>query len=153
MAGGTPKGGAGTLAVTGDLKLMKPEWLLGVHFPGYGTSLRVGIGVPIPILDLQMAKFASVRDSDLFTQIVDYSDAYPNRKPENLGEVSYAELKSGRIRVTGKDVPAHNISNCEKAARISGILKDWILRGKFHITEPLELLPSAGSGYAPKSLE
>ncbi|RKY64227.1 MAG: hypothetical protein DRP99_02535, partial [Candidatus Latescibacterota bacterium] len=47
---GVPKEGAGTLAVIGDLKTMDPSWLVGVSMTGYGVSLMVGIGVPIPIL-------------------------------------------------------------------------------------------------------
>ncbi|NLB18246.1 MAG: hypothetical protein GX825_05860, partial [Syntrophomonadaceae bacterium] len=45
---GVPTGGAGTLALIGDLKQMKPEWLVGASVLGYGASLIVGIGIPIP---------------------------------------------------------------------------------------------------------
>lgn len=47
---GIPKKPAGTLAVIGDLKQMKPEWLRGTSMQGYGTTMSVGIGIPIPIL-------------------------------------------------------------------------------------------------------
>ena len=47
---GVPREGAGTLAVIGDLKQMNPRWLVGSSVLGYGCSLTVGIGVPIPIL-------------------------------------------------------------------------------------------------------
>ncbi len=46
-----PSGPAGTLAVIGDLKQMKPQWLRGTSMLGYGVTLSVGIGIPIPILD------------------------------------------------------------------------------------------------------
>jgi len=149
---GTPRLPAGTLALIGDLKQMKPEWLIGMSIPGYGTTLRVGVGIPIPILNEDMARFASVRDDEIFTQVVDYSRSYPLGIPETLGEVSYANLKSGRITLRGKEVPAANLSNYHKAIEISKILKDWILKKRFKLVEPIELLPSAGSGYRFKPM-
>jgi uncharacterized protein (DUF39 family) len=79
----------------GDMKQMQPEWLVGVGIQGYGCSLAVGLGVPIPILNEEMARFTAVSDADLFTQIVDYGNDYPKGKSSILGQVSYAELKSG----------------------------------------------------------
>jgi uncharacterized protein (DUF39 family) len=124
-----------------------------VSFPGYGPTMRIGIGVPIPILDEQMAKYASVKDADIFTQIVDYSEAYPQGIPGSLGEVSYAQLGEGTVRVKDKDVPVSNLSNREKAAEICSILKQWLTSNKMAITEPVEQLPSAGSGYVQKPLK
>ena len=46
---GVPLTPAGTLSVTGDLKEMSPEWLVGQIIRGYGCSLSVGLGIPIPI--------------------------------------------------------------------------------------------------------
>ncbi|HOR42467.1 MAG TPA: homocysteine biosynthesis protein, partial [Atribacterota bacterium] len=40
-----------TLAVIGDLKKMSPDFLQAAYFTGYGVSLYVGIGIPIPVLD------------------------------------------------------------------------------------------------------
>ena len=48
---GTPVKPAGTLWVMGDMKQMTPRWLVGVSMQGYGCSLAVGLGVPIPILN------------------------------------------------------------------------------------------------------
>src|SRR5512138_1927537 len=94
---GVPRGGAGTLAVMGDLKGMKPRYLRGASILGYGTSLFVGIGVPIPILDEEMARFTSVRDRDIVAKIVDYSSDYPQLTGRTLGEASYGDLRSGKI--------------------------------------------------------
>ncbi|MFZ5642161.1 MAG: homocysteine biosynthesis protein [Bacillota bacterium] len=132
----------GTLAVIGDLKQMSPNWLKGVSFTGYGASLSVGIGIPIPILNEEIALYAAASDNDLYAPIVDYSDAYPGRKPGNLGLVSYAELKSGKITVNGREVHSAPLSSYPKAKEIAGILKDRILRGEFLLTEPVQLLPS-----------
>ena len=54
---GVPKRGAGTLAVIGDLKQMSPRWLVGISMLGYGVTLAVGIGVPIPILDEEILRY------------------------------------------------------------------------------------------------
>src|SRR3989304_318311 len=126
---GVPKRGAGTLAVIGDLKQMKPEWLRGVSFLGYGCTLMVGIGVPIPILSEEILRYTTVSDADILAPVVDYSEAYPQREPDILGEVSYAELKSGCIKVQRKDVPTASLSSYPKAVEIANILKKWIENG------------------------
>ena len=149
---GVPRAGAGTLAVIGDLKQMKPEFLLGTSFRGYGSTLTVGLGVPIPILDEEICRFTAVTDADITAPITDYSDAYPNCVAGNLGEVSYAELRSGSITIEGKDVPAAALSSYPKAVEIARTLKEWIQSRRFLLTEAVEPLPSADSGYAFKML-
>jgi len=149
---GVPKRPAGTLAVIGDLKQMSPKWLKGVSFTGYGASLMVGIGVPVPVLSEEILKHLAVRDSEIFAPVVDYSDAYPQGKPEVLEEVNYAQLKSGKIKVKGKDVPTSGLSSYKKALEIAGILKDWIKKGDFTLTEPVAKLPDVESGYKVKLL-
>jgi len=149
---GVPKRPAGSLAVIGDLKQMSPKWLKGVSFTGYGASLMVGIGVPIPVLSEEILKHLAVKDSEIFAPVVDYSDAYPQGKSEILEEVNYAQLKSGKIKVKGKDVPASGLSSYKKALEIAGILKDWIKKGDFTLTEPVAKLPDVESGYKVKPL-
>ena len=61
-----PLEGAGTLALTGNMKEMRPEFVRGVSLKGYGVSLSLGIGIPIPILDIEILKATCVRDSELF---------------------------------------------------------------------------------------
>lgn len=142
----------GTLAVIGDLKKMSPKWLVGTSFRGYGATLTVGIGIPIPILNEEILYYAAKTDDELFAPIVDYSDAYPNRKPGNLGYVSYARLKSGKINVLGKDVPTAPLSSYPKAREIAYILKEWIIKGDFLLSEPVEALPNPHSGIKGKVL-
>ncbi len=150
---GVPKRGAGTLAVIGDLKQMKPKWLVGTSFVGYGCTLTVGIGVPIPVLSEEILRYTLVTDSDIFAPVVDYAEAYPQRKPDILAEVSYAELKSGKIKVQGQEVPSASLSSYPGAVEIAGILKEWIKKGGFLLTEPVAPLPGVESGIVFKPLE
>jgi uncharacterized protein (DUF39 family) len=149
---GIPKEGAGTLAVIGDLKQMNATWLVGASVQGYGCSLTVGIGVPIPILDEEIVQYTLVTDADIYAPIVDYAAAYPQRIAEKLGELTYAELKTGKVKIQGKDVPTAARSSYTKALEISNILKGWIKEGKFFLTEPVEKLPGAESGVKVKPL-
>jgi len=150
---GVPRRGGGTLAVIGDLKQMKPEWLRGVSFLGYGATLMVGIGVPIPILSDEILRYTAVKDEEIFAAIVDYSEAYPQMKPDILGEVSYAQLKSGKITVQGRDVPTASLSSYAKAVEIAQTLKKWISQGEFPLTEPVAPLPGVESGITFKPLK
>jgi L-aspartate semialdehyde sulfurtransferase len=150
---GVPRMGAATLAVTGDLQQMSAEWLRGASFTGYGVTLAVGIGVPIPILDEETLHHTAVTDADIVAQIVDYSEAYPNGIPGSLGEVSYAELKSGSIAVNGRKVPTAGLSSYAKAKEIASLLKQWIESGSFSLTKPVASLPSADSGVGFKPLK
>ncbi len=145
--GGVPKAGAGTLAVMGDLKQMSPEWLRGVSFIGYGASLAVGIGIPIPILDQEILEYTRVTDEDIWAPIVDYSEAYPNRSPETMGTVTYAALRTGSIPVNGKEVPTASLSSYARARQIAGLLKGWIQEGGFLLTGSVAPLPGPDSGY------
>lgn len=139
---GTPRSGAGTLALVGNLKEMSPQWLRAVSFTGYGVSLSVAVGVPIPILDEEMARFVSVSDADLKAPIVDYSAYYPTGEGAPvLGEASYAELRSGIIEIDGKKVPTGCFSSYTKAREVAGLLKDWIEEGRFLLTSPVRPLP------------
>ena len=150
---GVPRRPAGTLAVIGNLKQMKPEWLLGTTMLGYGCTITVGIGVPIPILSEEILCHTAVRDADIFAPIVDYSQAYPQRKPDILGEASYAQLNSGKIDVEGKEVATASLSSYPKAVEIAQILKQWIQKGEFLLSEPVAPLPGVESGITFRNLE
>jgi len=139
---GIPKEGAGTLATIGNLKEMNPRWLVGASMLGYGVSLYVGIGVPIPILNEEMARYTAVKDEDIYAQVYDYGVDYPSGISKSIGEVSYKELRSGTINICGKVIPAAPMSSYYKAREIATILKTWIEKGEFLLGEPQQLLPS-----------
>ncbi|MBW2514474.1 MAG: homocysteine biosynthesis protein [Deltaproteobacteria bacterium] len=138
---GAPLTPSGTLFVMGDLKKMHPKWLVGVSIQGYGCSLAVGLGVPIPILNEEMATYTSISDEELYTHVIDYGKDYPNGNPRNYGKVSYAELKSGAIEVGGKRIPTVPLSSMVRAREIANLLKNRITAGKFLLGEPQFMLP------------
>ncbi|MDI6751747.1 MAG: homocysteine biosynthesis protein [bacterium] len=148
-----PKRAGGTLAVIGDLKQMEPAWLRGVSMTGYGVTLAVGIGVPIPMLNEEICRFVAVRDEEILAPVVDYSKAYPEREPDVLAEVSYSQLKSGKIKINGKEVPTGGLSSYAKARQIANILKEWIIKGDFLLTEPVQRLPSVETNITIKPLK
>lgn len=150
---GVPKYPAGTLALIGDLKNMSAEWLIGTSMVGYGVTLSVGIGIPIPILNEEILEYTAVRDDDILAPIVDYSKDYPMRENRILGLVNYARLKSGQIEIKGKKVPTGSLSSISKARKIAAILKKWIEDSKFLLTEAVEKIPSADSQYKCKPLK
>lgn len=149
---GVPRQSAGTLAVIGDLKQMSPRWLVGTSMLGYGCTLTVGIGVPIPILSEEILNYTTVTDDQILAAVIDYSDAYPNFKPDILAEVSYAQLKSGKVTVQGKEVPTASLSSYPRAVEIAATLKEWILKGEFQLTEPVAPLPGIESDITFKPL-
>ncbi len=141
--GGAPKRPAGTISVIGDLKGMSTRYLTGYSILGYGASLAVGIGIPIPVLDEEVIRAAAVRDQDLVAPVVDYSTDYPQGTGKVLGEVTYAQLKSGSITLEGKEIPTAPLSSYSRAREIAETLKGWIKQGRFLLSEPVELLPCA----------
>ena len=144
---GTPRKGAGTLALIGNLREMDPQWIRAVSYTGYGVSLSLAVGVPIPILDEEMMKFVSVSDDELTAPVVDYSRFYPTGEGEALlGEVTYAQLKSGSIEVKGKQVPTGCFSSYSKAREVAKHLKSLIQSGGFLLTQPVAPLPGAKEG-------
>jgi uncharacterized protein (DUF39 family) len=136
-----PVGGAGTLALTGDMKRMKARFVRGVSLRGYGVSLGLGVGVPIPILNADVLRRTCVRDRDILAPVVDYSRDYPHNTGKVLGLVSYEQLRSGEIKVDGRKVPVGSLSSYPMALEIANLLADEIRRGDFILARPMARLP------------
>jgi len=133
-----PKLPGATLAVVGNLKEMSTDYIKGAIYERYGISLFVGMGIPIPILDLDIAKAVSVADKDIFATLMDYSDpTHPT-----LAELSYEQLKSGKVEYQDKTIRTGSLSSMSKARQIAAELKMWISTNKFQLTEPVGALPS-----------
>ena len=135
----SPKNLNGTLMVKGDAKKMSPEFLQGGAFTRYGTSMYLGLGIPIPILNEGIVKKTAIRDSEIMTDVVDYS--VPRRDRPKLRRVSYKELKSGSININDKKVRVSSLSSIKMAKKVTQTLKSWIEEGSFFLTSPVDRLP------------
>ncbi len=133
-----PKNGFSTIMVIGNLKEMSNKFLRAATFTNYGCTLYVGIGVPIPVLNEEIAKNTGISDSEIFTNVVDYGIS--SRSRPVLKKVSYAELKSGFIEINGEKVKTSPLSSYSMAKQIAELLKEWIENGEFLLTEPVEKL-------------
>jgi uncharacterized protein (DUF39 family) len=140
-AGDVPTEGAGTLALTGNMKQMKPEFVRGISLIGYGVSLALGVGVPIPILSPEILRHTTIRDQDILAPVIDYAHDYPQKTGKVICRLSYAELKSGEVEIQGKKVRTGSMSSYSKALEIAHLLKDEIKRGDFLLSQPYRPLP------------
>ncbi|WP_372949520.1 homocysteine biosynthesis protein [Mariniphaga sp.] len=144
-----PVTNAATIAVIGNLKEMSPEYLQAVYYEKYGVSMFIGIGIPIPILDEEMALRVSISNSQIETSVLDYgTEGMPK-----LGQVTYHELQSGSIKVKGKKVRTAPVSSLSKARKIATELKEWLQNGRFEITQPVQLFPQNTSLTSLKETE
>ena len=132
----------GTLMVLGNLKKMRKEFLRAAVFYKYGVTLYVGISVPIPVLNEEIAKRTGVSDAEIVTEVVDYG--VPRRDRPVVRMATYEELKSGKLEIEGKEVPASPLSSFHMAKKVAEELKRQIERGEFLLTEPVARLPTVG---------
>ena len=133
---GIPKTPAATLALIGNLKEMDTEFINPAVFKKYGTSINVGVGIPIPILDKEILKHCAIKNSEIKTNILDYSSKQGG-KPV-IKEVTYKELKSGYVEIDGKKIKTSPISSMKKSRKIANILKEQIQSGKFFLQKPIQ---------------
>ena len=135
-----PSNRFGTLFLKGDLKQMSSEYLRGAAYENYGTSMFVGVGIPIPILNEGLAKKTAIKNEDILTDIVDYG--VPRRDRPILKQVSYKELESGYVEINEKKVKCSSLSSIFYARKIAETLKKWIQEGTFFLNHPAETLPT-----------
>jgi uncharacterized protein (DUF39 family) len=139
---GIPTSPSGTLMLKGDMKGMNPRYVRGISYVGYGSSLNLGVGIPIPILNEEMAWYTGVPDSEIHMPIKDYGYDYPNGLPRVLGYATLEELKAGEITVNGKKTPTVPLTSYPMSLEIADELKKWIQNGKFLLTEAQEEITS-----------
>ena len=135
LPNGTPIGPAATLGAMGDAKQMDPRWVRGCYFRDYGPALMLGIGMALPVLSEEVIARAAIRDEEIVAPIVDFS--IPRRVRPTFGLVSYAQLKSGSIKIEGKTVRTAPLASISLSLRVAEELKEWILSGKFTLSEPV----------------
>jgi uncharacterized protein (DUF39 family) len=145
----TPIGPAATVALIGDAKQMDPRWVRGCWFKHYGSSLMLGVGVPLPVLDEQVIQACAVTDRDIVAPVMDFS--IPRRGRPNFGLVSYAQLKSGRVTLDGRKVRTAPLTSLYFGQLVAEELKQKILHGDFLLTEPVAPLPMDRS-FMPQDL-
>ena len=145
-----PANSFGTLMVCGDLKAMSTDYLRAAILHKYGTSLYVGIGIPIPVLNEGIARKTAISDADIKTTILDYGVGRRSR-PE-LKTVSYEELKSGMIDLNGKEVRTSSMSSFFKAKEIATELAARIQKGAFELALPTARLPRQATQKPMKQL-
>ena len=146
---GVPTTNAATIAVMGNLKEMSPEFIQAAYYEKYGVSLFVGIGVPIPVLNADIAKRISINNSQIETSVLDYGTVGTPK----LAQVTYEELQSGYIKVKGKKVRTAPVASLSKARKIADELKTWLQNGEFEVTKPVQMFPSNTSLNGLKEVE
>jgi uncharacterized protein (DUF39 family) len=131
---GIPVGNSATLALIGDASKMSTRFIRAAYFEKYGVSIFVGVGIPVPVLDEDMARRVMVRNSQIETNILDYGS--PDH--DILGRIDYNSLFSGEITLNGKKIRTAPLSSIKVAREIAEILREEITAGRFLLTEPVE---------------
>ena len=139
LANHTPIGPGATLALIGDAKQMNPYWVRGCYFKNYGTSLMLGVGIPLPVLNEKVIEYCAVKDDEIVAPVVDFS--IPRRVRPTFGLVSYAQLKSGRMTIEGKTVRVASLASLARSRQVAEELKSWIQAGQFFLAESIIPLP------------
>jgi L-aspartate semialdehyde sulfurtransferase len=136
-----PTSNAATIAVVGNCKNMSTQFIRAAYYEKYGVSIFIGIGIPIPVLDEEMALRLSITNDKIETTIVDYG----NPEHPALGKINYSQLQSGQIELKGKSIRTAPMSSILKAREIAMLLKEWILKKEFFLSEPVQTFPKNNS--------
>jgi len=132
-----PVENAATLALIGNLKEMSSEFIQAAYYEQYGVSIFIGLGIPIPILNEEIARSVIIRNEQIETTICDYgTNGHPS-----IGKTNYKELQSGSIEIDGKKVRTAPMSSLPKARKIANTLKQWIDNQNFTLSKPVQSFP------------
>lgn len=135
---GIPIGPGITLSALADIESMDPKWVRGGFIKSFGPVLYIGIGIPIPILNDEIAEHFSITDENIHTTIVDFS--IPRRTKPTFGQCTYAELRTSTVAINKKPTLSAPLSSMAWAIEISKILKDSIVSKNFFLSEPIAQL-------------
>ena len=128
-----------TLALVGDMKQMSPRYVRGATMQGYGVTIYLGVGIPIPVLDEDLMYDLSRPNEELWTNLKDYS--LGRRARPTLARYNYAQLRSGSVEFNGRKVKTSPMSSLAMAREIAGILKSNIAAGEFTLQQPMAQFP------------
>ncbi len=131
---GIPVGNAATLALIGNAREMNTKFIRAAYFEKYGVTIFIGVGIPIPVLDEDMARRVMIRNSQIETNIIDYGS--PGH--DVLGRADYKSLFSGEIALNGKKIRTAPLSSLRVAREIAETLRLEITAGRFLLTAPVE---------------
>jgi uncharacterized protein (DUF39 family) len=95
------------------------------------------------VLNEKVVACCAVEDKDLVAPVVDFS--IPRRVRPTFGLVTYAQLKSGRIKIEGKIVRTAPLASIFLSRQVALELKEWIEAGSFTLTEPVAPIPKERS--------
>jgi len=140
---GVPVSASRTLALIGNLRGMNKDYVRGLDIAGYGTSLAVGVGIPIPILNPGIIERCAISDEEIYAQVYDYGVTSKTRPV--LGRVNYAQLRSGKIEINGYTMRTSSLSSYKYARKVASELKEWIENDRFELTKPSIQLPKEGA--------
>ena len=139
----SPVAGFGTLMLTGNMKEMSQDYVRAATMHGYGVTLYLGVGIPIPVIDTDVVRSTAVRDEDIVVDLIDYGT--PARNRPSLKQVTYAELKSGAVEINGEEIRTSSLSSYRKAKDVAGVLKKWVENGSMTLTLPTRRIDNAKS--------
>lgn len=132
---GLPIGQGIILSAVADIESMNSKWIRGGFIKSYGPVLYIGIGVPLPVLNEEAAKYISVTDDKIHSTIVDFS--IPRRTKPTFGQCTYSELRTSTVIINKKPTLSAPLSSMAMAIEICNELKDTILQKNFLLSEKI----------------
>lgn len=134
-------GNFGTLMTTADMNEMSSDFLRAAYMHRYGPTLYLGVGVPLPVIDIEVVRRTAIRDEDIPVGIKDYG--VPSRCRPVVRQTTYAELKTGRVEINGEEVRTSSLSSYRNALRVARTLKHWIEEGQMTLSLPTRRLDAS----------
>ena len=100
----------------------------------------LGVGIPLPVIDEEVVRCCAVKNEDLVAPIIDFS--IPRRVRPTFGLVTYAQLKTGKVKIEKKTVRVAPLASMALSRKVALELKQWIEAGTFLLTEPVAEIPT-----------